>query len=362
MSALLGAVALALRRSTVLLLGVVVLTLALAVPARAVNDVLYPPNHLNPGNYISATGGAYPYDAFRFIMQTDGNLVLYAKSEINPGPSGDGYGRVLWNSGTWGNSVTGVYMQTDGNLVIYNTAGAAIWHTNTWGHPNAYLKMQADGNAVIYWSGAALWNTVTYNGSNTESFGDGDCWRSGTPLTCILTWVGRNTYVYFRAIDQFSSGAPGWMTGGQAAVNAWNSAPGPQFYSFTAHSNDTWVYLNDSRSGQHGLTSNIGGITWTCDSSRNCYSDESRPINISWSDVYFNHDQLDGASNTYIQYIFAHESGHAMGLIHNVTDRNSVMAYPYNTDITAPDANDIGGYPGCAAAGFGIRCIYGSGD
>jgi hypothetical protein len=60
--------------------------------------------------------------------------------------------------------------------------------------------------------------------------------------------------------------------------------------------------------------------------------------------------------------VFEHESGHAMLLAHDEWDGSSIM-YPIgNSGITTPDTNDIGASPGCQYAGFGLRCIYGSGD
>ncbi len=153
------------------------------------------------------------------------------------------------------------------------------------------------------------------------------------------------------------------MTGAQAAVNAWNSAPGPQYYSFTPHSNDTWVYLKDSHSGHHDLTNDLYGMTWNCplNGGGACY-DGGRAMNAQWSEIYFNHNTMDGLSNAAVQFTFAHESGHAMMLAHNMIDTGSVMYPALNPAVGGPNGNDIGAYPGCAAAGFGIRCIYGSGD
>lgn len=56
--------------------------------------------------------------------------------------------------------------------------------------------------------GAGLIPIIVY-AADTPSLGNGDCWRSGTPKTCRLTWQGRSTFIYFRAIDQFSSQRPG---------------------------------------------------------------------------------------------------------------------------------------------------------
>jgi hypothetical protein len=196
--------------------------------------------------------------------------------------------------------------------------------------------------------------------SDTPSAQNGDCWQSTTPFTCRVTWLGRSTYVYFRAIDQFSSQRSGWTTPAQNAVIAWSTAPGPQFYSFSPHTNDTWIYMTYSSTGQHGLLSSYTAITWNCDQSSYC-TDTNVAMNIYWSDIYLNHDVLDGRSSAQIQNTFGHESGHGMGLAHNTTDSSSIM-WPVQTTIGAPDASDWGTYSGCSSGGHGTDCIYGWGD
>lgn len=196
--------------------------------------------------------------------------------------------------------------------------------------------------------------------ADTPSLQNGDCWQVGTPTTCRVTWAGKNTFIYFRAIDQFSSQRPGWKTQAQAAVNAWNSAPGPQYYSFSAQPNDTWIYLVYSSTGQNGLLSGNDAITWNCDRSGYCV-DTLTAMNIYWTDVYLNHNVLDTQGPSIVQNAFAHESGHGMGLDHNTTDANSVM-WPSQTGIGGPDASDWGRYPGCSSGGHGLDCIYGYGD
>ena len=91
---------------------------------------------------------------FKFIMQTDGNLVLY-KRHIAP----EG---VLWASNTCGIDAKGAFLQPDGNFVIYDASGTARWSSGTCGHPVACLAVQDDGNVVIYRSdGNAIWATNT---------------------------------------------------------------------------------------------------------------------------------------------------------------------------------------------------------
>lgn len=87
---------------------------------------------------------------YRFVMQRDGNLVLY-------GPGG----RALWASNTRDRGSDHLRMQSDGNLVIYDAGNRAIWQSNTPGHPNSYLIVQNDGNVVVYSGAQPLWATGT---------------------------------------------------------------------------------------------------------------------------------------------------------------------------------------------------------
>lgn len=95
--------------------------------------------------YLRSSDGRY-----RFVMQSDSNLVLY-------GPSG----RPLWASDTVGRGADHLRMQGDGNLVVYNAKDKPIWASNTPRHYNARLVVQNDGNVVIYEGSRPLWATGT---------------------------------------------------------------------------------------------------------------------------------------------------------------------------------------------------------
>lgn len=107
---------------------------------------------LNPGDWRGTDGTVVSCDGrFTFVIQGDGNLVLY-KNGVGP----------LWANHVYGGGHT-LHMQTDGNLVVYNSAGQARWSTNTWGKNGAALFVQNDGNVVVYdHLGKPLWHTNTW--------------------------------------------------------------------------------------------------------------------------------------------------------------------------------------------------------
>jgi hypothetical protein len=95
---------------------------------------------LGPNQSVTSCNGAYT-----FIMQSDGNLVLYQGSTA------------LWATGTNGRGGYQVDMQGDGNLVVYTSSRAPLWASKTNGHPGAYFAVQDDSNIVVYDGSTPLW-------------------------------------------------------------------------------------------------------------------------------------------------------------------------------------------------------------
>jgi len=164
---------------------------AVVTKAAAVSDLLKPGQKLKAGNYIRSKNGQYV-----FIMQSDGNAVLYkgktalwstvtnrkasvlvmqknGNLEVVSGKT------VVWQSNTGTSPGAILAVQNDNNLVIYNTRGKPNWSrymvVGTLGagrvlkYPE-YLTsvnrtyrvyMQADGNLVLYKGKTALWSTKT---------------------------------------------------------------------------------------------------------------------------------------------------------------------------------------------------------
>lgn len=128
-----------------------VLTLSLLLLLFSVTNTVLAVDTLRSGEWLLKGQSLSSNNRYyRFIMQSDGNLVLYVAGN-----------RPLWSSGTYGQQVTGAVMQTDGNLVIYNPQRSALWSSGTWGKPGSYLVLQNDGNAVIYKPNYPLWATNT---------------------------------------------------------------------------------------------------------------------------------------------------------------------------------------------------------
>ena len=102
---------------------------------------------LRRGMEVRSSDGRY-----RFVMQNDGNLVLY-------GPSGRALWATSFRTGSW-RSQEYVIFQADGNLVTYG-GGRAIWSSGTPGS-GARFVVQNDGNLVIYnGSNRAVWSSGT---------------------------------------------------------------------------------------------------------------------------------------------------------------------------------------------------------
>lgn len=111
-----------------------------------------PSNRMSHEESLLAASSQYlqsPDGRYRFVMQADGNVVLY-------GPSG-----ALWSTNTVGSKARELRMQNDGNLVLYNQSSQAVWSSGTSHHYNATLYVQNDGNVVIYEGSTALWSTGT---------------------------------------------------------------------------------------------------------------------------------------------------------------------------------------------------------
>tara|TARA_B100001245_G_scaffold236403_1_gene227208 strand:+ start:2964 stop:8984 length:6021 start_codon:yes stop_codon:yes gene_type:complete len=95
-------------------------------------SVLPTGKELHRGDFLKSTD-----QRFKFIYQTDGNIVLYGPNSA-----------VLWHANKTGVSSTRLVMQGDGNLVLYD-GGTARWSSGTSGNGTSRLLVTNDGHAYI---------------------------------------------------------------------------------------------------------------------------------------------------------------------------------------------------------------------
>ena len=116
---------------------------------------------LNPGESLRRDQSNFHPDQSRisangrylFILQSDGNLVLYKLAQTR---------KPLWDSKTFDKLTVNCIMQHDGNLVMHDPDGNPIFDTGTFDNPGSRLVVQDDGNVVIYKPGnVPIWATNT---------------------------------------------------------------------------------------------------------------------------------------------------------------------------------------------------------
>ena len=83
-------------------------------------STLFPGQSLLPGQSLQSDNRLYT-----LTMQSDGNVVLSRQRRLTP----------LWRTGTGGGQFDprDFIMQTDGNLVLYDTSGQSHWASKTAG-------------------------------------------------------------------------------------------------------------------------------------------------------------------------------------------------------------------------------------
>ena len=127
------------------------ISLVFGVANSAATDTLLGGQTLTAGQTLVSTDGHYV-----LALQDDGDLVL---STLN----GLGAGRVLWSSGTAGDTGDYAVLQDDGNLVLLDSGGQTLWSSNTSTAGCTNLVVQEDGNLVLYNAAHAVWSTHTVN-------------------------------------------------------------------------------------------------------------------------------------------------------------------------------------------------------
>lgn len=114
-----------------------------------VSNVLQPGAFLKPGEKLLSPNGRY-----QLIYQHDGNLVLYRPGNL-----------AIWSTRTNGQAAGKCLMnKSNGNLILFTPNNRAIWSTQVGSNANrdSRLVLQNDGNLVIYRpNNTVVWSTQT---------------------------------------------------------------------------------------------------------------------------------------------------------------------------------------------------------
>jgi CspA family cold shock protein len=99
-----------------------------------------------------------PNQQYRLSYQSDGNLVVYDKSN-----------KPLWNSQTNGKTPNKLVFQADGNLVLYGANNAVHWAAYCHNKGGKSLRLNDQGSLSVWSDNNYIWNTgneiVSSNGS-----------------------------------------------------------------------------------------------------------------------------------------------------------------------------------------------------
>ncbi|MEU6849118.1 RHS repeat-associated core domain-containing protein [Actinacidiphila alni] len=99
-----------------------------------------------------ASGTSMVTNTIRLTMQTDGNLVMYARRS----------GQALWSSNTAGHPGAVLTMGTDGNLTVHTTSGTTLWSSATTGTGD-HARLDDDGQLIVFnAAGTSVWKTPTW--------------------------------------------------------------------------------------------------------------------------------------------------------------------------------------------------------
>jgi len=145
-------------------------------------DRLFVGEHLTPGEANQLWNSIHDT---RFILQDDGNMVLYT-------------GQVEWASNTVGKGGIDLTLQADGNLVLYDGSDHPVWSTGTTGSGAIVLVLQDDGNLVLYDAkGAPKWatNTVKNNGFASDALKIGEIIGDGVLIAGAAFGLPTATYI-----------------------------------------------------------------------------------------------------------------------------------------------------------------------
>jgi len=168
-------------------------------------------------------------------------------------------------------------------------------------------------------------------------------------------YSGNGHTIYLRIINQLNDNTLWNYT--VTACNNWDRAPGPQYCSSGARTNDSWDYFkrDDNQVAPNGYTWNC--VNGQCPTSNNAGD-------IVWSGIFLTSG--DDAYGSLIISISGHEIGHSYGLAHHGPAGSNQALMTQGTTLQSPNSNDLGPKPACATNPVGAngtggtRCIYNS--
>jgi hypothetical protein len=139
--------------------------------------------NIAPGDYVREKSWV-TCNRYRFVFQSDGNLVLYSPSGV---PLSNPVGVPLWATGT--NRLKAdtlrLSVQSDGNVVLYEE-NRPIWASDTSGNLGSRLVLQDDGNVVVYRpNGQPIFDTGT-NGGRRSTLSASSTWLAKRGDTAML--------------------------------------------------------------------------------------------------------------------------------------------------------------------------------
>lgn len=275
------------RRAFGVFLIVIVSMLAVVNYSWAYGDELTPNQALTVNQTLNLTS-VYDGVVYKFVLQTDGNAVLYADGS-----------RALWSTRT-NTSPLKFVLQTDGNTVLYTNPSGHSWDSNTAGVPAHSFRLTDLGNLCVVTanlstcsfqskSGEQQYGTVWPDDNTTSVFYDTNVpvaikagWEAARTSTSmfgafnILTYVSTSYYAttdyWVRYRYDADMGTAYAVTGCHALINTYtceqfdtrvnSTSPHPNYTSLGCHEMGHTVTLPDYTDGSRN--------SWFENNEKNC--------------------------------------------------------------------------------------------
>ncbi|MEU6851720.1 RHS repeat-associated core domain-containing protein [Actinacidiphila alni] len=201
-----------------------------------------------------ASGTSMVTNTIRLTMQTDGNLVMYARRS----------GQALWSSNTAGHPGAVLTMGTDGNLTVHTTSGTTLWSTATT-DTGDHARLDDDGQLIVFnAAGTSVWKTPTWTADRAAddlkfTYDDNGRLATTTQSTTtttyhydaagsLLTRTDNGTTTVFLGADQLTLNSAGTAT----ADTRYYSVAGAPTAVRTATTGTTTTKLHFQAADPHG--------------------------------------------------------------------------------------------------------------